>query len=380
MAQMWGGGACTPEPVDDEDISIVPLEVLGDEIQQLFKERNRIDARIERRLRRFDKEQGYFGDGALTTRAWLRWKCRISAAEASERLEVARRLADLEITDEALSEGTITFRHAALIARTARDLGDKWETNAEEIVVTAAKDLDPHRLGYVTDHLKHCVLPDGSLADANRNHDNRRLYLSQTMDGVFRIDGQLDAEGGAILKTALDALMPPPSIEDGLGAAPRRADALVELARRQLDGGGLPQKAGQKPHLLVSVEIATLAKAPGSPAAELEWAQTVPAETARRIACDCCITDVKGERHRTSRIVPGWMRRQLAIRDKGCRWPGCDIPAPWTDAHHLFHWANGGFTVLANLILLCRRHHRKVHEGGWQLVGSGDGLIQAVPP
>src|SRR5581483_9463983 len=147
MAQMWGGGACTPEPVDDEDISIVPLEVLGDEIQQLFKERNRIDARIERRLRRFDKEQGYFGDGALTTRAWLRWKCRISAAEASERLEVARRLADLEITDEALSEGTITFRHAALIARTARDLGDKWETNAEEIVVTAAKDLDPHRLG-----------------------------------------------------------------------------------------------------------------------------------------------------------------------------------------------------------------------------------------
>src|SRR5262249_5936571 len=154
-----------------------------------------------------------------------------------------------------------------------------------------------------------------------------QLYRSQTLDGMFRIDGQLDAEGGAMLKTALDALMPPASITEGLGSGPRRADALVELARRQLDGGELPQKGGQKPHLLITAETATLAKAPGSPAAELEWSQPVPAEAARRIACDCTVTEVgPGDEHNVSRVVPGWMRRQLIARDKTCRFPGCDVP------------------------------------------------------
>ena len=381
MAQRWGGGTCNLEDLESEDVSELPIGVVGDEIEELFRQRNRVDAQIQRRLHRFDEERGFSDDGALTTRAWLRWKCRISASEASDRVEVARRLTNLEITEAAFAEGAITFRHAALIARTSREVGDKWETEAEQILVTAAKEVDPFRLSYATEHLKHCLVPDGSLADANRNHDRRQLYLSQTMDGMFRIDGQLDAEGGAVLKTALDALMPPPSMRDGLGAGPRRADALVEMARRQLDAGTLPQKAGQKPHLLLSADIKTLAKAPGSPAAELEWSQPVPAETARRIACDCCVTELgPGDEHRVGRVVPGWMRRQLSVRDKGCRWGRCDMPAAWTDAHHIQHWADGGATQLSNLILLCRRHHRKVHEGGWKLMARGDEVLQAVPP
>jgi len=368
MPSEWGGGTCTLDDFEAEDISDVAVESFGGQLQELFKIRNRVDAQIQRRLHRFDKCKGFTADGALTTRAWLRWKCRISAAESTERIDLARRLEHLDITAQALADGSITFRHAALIARTAKEVGDRWEAQAEDILVTAAKEVDPYRLSHATEHLKHCLAPDGSLADANLNHERRGLYLSQTLDGMFRIDGQLDADGGAVLKTALDALMPPPSLEDGPAAA-RRADALVEMARRQLDGGGLPQKSGQKPHLLIAAELATLAMAPGAPAAELEWSRPVPAETARRIACDCCVTEVgHGDEHSVKRVVPGWMRRQLALRDKGCRWEGCDVPAPWTDAHHLKHWANGGLTILANLILLCRRHHRMVHEGGVKLV------------
>ena len=369
MARQWGGGCCTLETFESEEVSELPVELVGEEIQGLFSLRNRVDAQIQRRLHRFDKERGCTADNALTTRAWLRWKCRITASEATERIDLARRLPQLEITDSALAEGAITFRHAALIARTSKEVGDRWESHAEEILVTAAREVDPFRLSYATEHLKHCLAPDGSLSDANRNHERRQLHLSQTMDGMFRIDGQLDAEGGAILKTALDSLMPPPAIGEG-GAAARRADALTELARRQLDGGNLPQKAGQKPHLLLMAEMQTLAKAPGSPAAELEWSLPVPAETARRIACDCCVTEVgpRGE-HRVSRVVPGWMRRQLIARDRTCRFPGCDMPGAWCDAHHIEHWADGGLTVLWNLILYCRRHHRKSHEG-----------LQAVPP
>src|SRR5260370_29005947 len=103
----------------------------------------------------------------------------------------------------------------------------------------------------------------------------------------------------------------------------------------------------------VSVDMATLSKEPGSMAAELEWSQPIPAETARRLACDAAITPIiDGEADRTSRVVPGATRRALLARDKGCRFPGCDCPPAWTHAHHIKHWADGGPTTLDNLILL----------------------------
>jgi predicted restriction endonuclease len=82
----------------------------------------------------------------------------------------------------------------------------------------------------------------------------------------------------------------------------------------------------------------------------------------------------------TSRSISGSQRKALVVRDKGCRFPGCDRPADWTDAHHLKHWADGGETVMDNLVLLCRRHHRKVHEEGWHLGITPDGEIAVVPP
>ena len=93
-------------------------------------------------------------------------------------------------------------------------------------------------------------------------------------------------------------------------------------------------------------------------------------ETARRIACDAGVSRVltKGDSEildvgRTTRSVPAALRRALALRDKGCTHPGCTRPHHWCDAHHIVHWADGGETSLANLVLLCRRHHRMAHEG-----------------
>jgi Domain of unknown function (DUF222)/HNH endonuclease len=255
------------------------------------------------------------------------------------------------------------------------------ESHAEDILVTAAKELDPVRLRYVTMHLRHCLQPDEVLGDANEAHERRFLYLSQTFDGIFRLDGQLDADGGAALRTVLDALMGPPAEDDHRTATQRRADAMVELARPQLDGGQLPEVGGQKPHLMMTVDAATLSKQPGSRAAELEWAQPIPAETARRLACDSAVTPIiDGQADRTSRVVPGAKKRALVARDRGCRFPSCDRPPAWTDAHHIKHWADGGANSLDNLVLLCRRHHRRVHEQGRQLVWGAERELVAIPP
>jgi hypothetical protein len=83
---------------------------------------------------------------------------------------------------------------------------------------------------------------------------------------------------------------------------------------------------------------------------------------------------------RISRVVQAAQRAALAIRDGGCVFPGCDRPLAWCEAHHLRHWLHGGPTDLANLALLCRAHHRAVHEGGWQLARAPDGRLTATPP
>jgi hypothetical protein len=83
---------------------------------------------------------------------------------------------------------------------------------------------------------------------------------------------------------------------------------------------------------------------------------------------------------RTTRVVSPAQRIALVVRDGGCVFPDCDRPPGWCEAHHLVHWLDGGPTDLPNLALLCRAHHRAVHEGGWRLQRDPDGRFAATPP
>jgi len=118
---------------------------------------------------------------------------------------------------------------------------------------------------------------------------------------------------------------------------------------------------------------------------ELEDGTRVSAETSRRLACDCGVARVEhgpgrvehgsdaeilNVGRRTRSISPA-LRRALEVRDRGCRFPGCG--SRYCDAHHVRHWADGGETSLANCLLLCRYHHRLVHEDGWAVEWWGPG-------
>src|ERR1700730_19049190 len=126
-----------------EDLHALPAESVGDDIKCLTRITSRADAESSRRLHHFDKGQGYFPSGALSAQAWLRWQCNLTAATASERVQVSRQLDSLPKTEKAFSQGEISYRHTALIARTASQLGDKFEAHAETILVRAARELDP---------------------------------------------------------------------------------------------------------------------------------------------------------------------------------------------------------------------------------------------
>ena len=169
--------------------------------------------------------------------------------------------------------------------------------------------------------------------------------------------------------------------------AQRLADALVELAAHRLDQGDVPARASQRSHLQVTTTLATLQGLAGSPGAELDGGAPIPDATVQRLACDATITrvllDAEFRGHRRGPLAAGRAgatRRALNVRDRGCRWPGCERPASWTAAHHIVHWVRGGGTDMRNLVLLCHRHHWLVHECGFQIVRTDDGGILTIPP
>jgi hypothetical protein len=374
--------------LENEDIEPLTDTALAEDMVELRRTADRIEFQFSRRLRLFSKRRGYVTLGFVTLIAWLRRACRLMPGVAIQHAEVARNLPSLPETSAALAAGEIGFHHAAVIARSVTEIGAEAVAVEESSLIRSAHILDPKYLSYMTRRLRYSIDPDGTLADANDQHELRYLHLSQTMDGMFYVDGRLDSEGGATVRTALNALEQSTYSEDDTrSGSRRRADALVELARQRLDAGTLPEVAGQKPHLSVTAPVTTLMKAPGAPAGDLEWSQPITADAVRRIACDCAMTRVllgptsePIDVGRCTRTMPPALRRALVVRDKGCRFPGCDRPADWCDGHHLIHWIEGGETNLSNTCLLCRRHHRFVHELGWRLVWGDGGEILAIKP
>jgi hypothetical protein len=359
----------------------------GDDLARLHRLESRVQAEFARRLERFDREGGCSVEGCLTTTAWLRGRCHLTPGAAKLRVMVARGLRELEGTAAAFAAGDITYSHAIGVVRTASRVGAELVADAEPILLEAGRQLDCKRFGYVLAYFRNTVDPDGSLADANQQHDRNFLQLSQSWDGRWFLEGRLDAESGAVVNTALQAVTPPPAADDMRGASWRRAAGLVELCHQALASGRLRTTGGQKPHLVVTASLAALQRAPGTGGADLEGCAPIHTEAARRLACDCAlsmvIVDADGTPlsvgRETGSIAPA-TRQALVLRDKGCRFPGCDRPARWTDAHHLVHRVDGGSNKLHNLVLLCRRHHRLVHEGGWTVSwGPGRELVASPP-
>jgi len=322
-------------------------------------------------VRRFDKSGEYKADGALSLTAWLRWKCKLSGGAAMERVEIARQLEKLPETAAAFAKGDLGFQHVAVLARTAEHVGAAAVRKQEGTLLQAAQTMDPGQFTTVAKNFEHRVDAAGALAEANHAYQGRYFHIAEPVDGMVRLDGVLDVEGGATLRTALQPFMKPVK-DDARNYGQRTADALVELGR-QGGSGSKRDGAGPRPQLIIRASLDTLAGTKGAPAGELEGGGTVPAETVQRYACDSAISRITGqgelehELNHAARTLPASTRRALEARDRHCVFPGCTRPTTWCDGHHLVWWTRGGATALPNLALLCRPHHRMVHEEGWSL-------------
>ena len=375
-------------------------QALGEDLVDLRRAADRLEAEFLRRLDRFDRAHGALADGAGST------ACGGARADCVDDLEGwcvprpagAGPSASCLPVSTAPWAGRASLGNVTMIAQLANDVGVEQVAALEHILVGAAETLDLDGMRTVTQVARLRIDPDGVLADDNRAHERRWFECEQTYGGVFVLRGELDAEGGALVKTAIDALSHGLNRDETRTGSQRRADALVDLAATQLRCGDHRDVHGQRPHLTLTVSADTLrGDADGWPA-ELRGVGPIHPETARRIACDAALTVVAvappadggsawtGSRPpvlplavgRETRTIPAHLRTALNLRDQGCRFPGCDRPPAWTDGHHIIHWPDGP-TELHNLVSLCRTHHRRVHEQGWR-IHIADGLAVVEPP
>jgi hypothetical protein len=298
---------------------------------------------------------------------------------AADRVRVGEKLPCLPAAEEALHKGEIGFQHLTLMVRTADRLQASRTAKlfVEEPLLDAAREMSVGKFAHFCHHAVHAADPEGAVAEQRVSVEERCLKLSSWEDGSLLISGQLDPVGGAALRSALEPLARKGGKDDHRDRGRRPADALVEFTSHATTPG----------RVQVTASLETLRGLAGAPAAEMEFSLPISGETVRRLTCHCSLTRVLVDGDsmvidvgRSTRVVSAPTRRALRVRDKHCRWPGCERPASWTEPHHIVHWARGGPTDLSNLVSLCNRHHFLVHEGGWQLVLTDARELRTVPP
>ena len=370
---------------------IAELDRLGDQIAELSAHLEAATARLLALIREFDARGGW-NTGFRSCAAWLAWRVGLEPGAARERVRVARALRTLPALAEALARGELSYAKVRALTRVATP-----ETEARLLAVG--------RAGTAV-HVERIVRGwrrvdrQAEAREAARQHAGRALHVYQDEDGTVVLRGRLTPEVGALLLRALDAaretlyqrrraneVVPPAS--DPAAEAPTRAqqqaDALALLAETALHHELDPGAPGERCQVVVHVDAAVRADPEQPGQSVLEEGSHVPAGTSRRLACDASRVVMRHDEDgrvvevgARTRTIPPALRRALQHRDRGCRFPGCNVRVG--QGHHVRHWAQGGPTTLSNLALLCRRHHRAVHEEGYQLEPLSDGALQFRRP
>ncbi|MBT8166719.1 MAG: DUF222 domain-containing protein [Acidimicrobiia bacterium] len=349
-----------------EELAEVDDRRLEADLVELNLQVTRLQAQASRRLVEIDRRGTFEADGYLSTTSWLRHQSGLSAREAAVQVHRARALADMPDARAAYEAGDLSTRVVDLLVA-ARKRHPEIFAEHEAALVREAAGLRPRDAARLIAYWRQSL--DHLHVDDMVRHNRRRLSIAATFDGMVHGEFELDAEGGEAVLAAIRALAETTDPSDSRSPTQRRADALVDLCRDYLDHGEAPVKGGERPHMNVIVSLQALEQRSGYPL-ELGEAGVISGDAARRIACDCGISRIitAGDSEpldvgRRTRTIPPAIRRALVVRDGGCVIAGCDRPARWCDAHHRVHWIDGGPTSLDNLELLCRRHHRMVHDG-----------------
>lgn len=369
------------------------------------------------RSRRVDGHSGWAArEGHRSAESLVRELCGSSYREAATLVRVGELMASpagLGRIADGFRDGRIDMDAADGIVKALAPVAEQADAVA---FVSAAKTLALESESLHADAVTRMAKAARDTLDragiAEREHrlrERRFLTIGPEIDGMRRLSGLLDPESAAIVVSAVDAVTAPrrggPRFVDPEQQERARAiaederthgqlalDSVVEMIRiaGEADPGRVFGTARPGVRVTISLdELRAEVSAAGGGSAHVESsAEPLSAATARRYLCDVGVLPIVfGGRSeildvgRTERCFTRSQRVALAARDGGCRWPGCDRPPSWTEAHHIRPWSAGGRTDLADGILLCRHHHMLLHNNGWSVVRSrGRGEFDLIPP
>jgi hypothetical protein len=369
-----------------------------------------------RGMRRFRAEQldeiqavvdgaSFYAKGFRSPTDWLMVTTREGVGQCKQTLHLAERIQVMPVVKAAFAAGDLAESSLRLLAVAwAPSVSDVFARD-EAMLCGWATSMPHSDFKMVLDTWRMHADPDRESATAQERFDSRSLQMSGLLDGMGRVDGLLDPEGFALTREAV-RLYSRAAEGDTRTAAQRRADALVTVSRmaieRHVPVSGEKRRTAKVVATIAYDDLVARFREGSGIATEHGLGDgvgvggtidtdtdriVVPAETIRRMACDCnvhrYVTNPLGtvtDFGRSHRVVSDSLFDTLLIRDHGCRWPGCGIPAGGCDAHHAKHWLDLGETKPDNLVLLCWFHHHLLHEQHWSIEPLGGGHFSLNSP
>lgn len=356
----------------------------------------------------FDRREGWAGWGIRSCAHWLNWRLGTTIGAAREQVRVGRALGSLPATRAAFGAGEISYSKVRAITRVA-------DPTIEAQLVELARHATAAQLERIVREYRRCDPDEQEKANA----EHRRRYLRHYVDaeGMVVLKARLDPDQAAIVLAAIELARQSASDEDrdvsaetprhshdqedqsgdlsaetpeGVGGAQpvspgpdhdliyvdeletTSADALVNLCQTALSNGVADSSEESGVMVMVHVDEEVLKDPSVVGCSNIAGLAPISGHAAARLMCDGAVArliyreDGKVEQEGATRTIPRTMRRALKARDRGCRFPGCGA-VRFLHAHHVVFVVNGGPTKLSNLVLLCGRHHRLIHDGGWAL-------------
>ncbi len=406
------------------------VQALGDEIATLAAHLHAGRQRLLELIARFDALAGWEPAGHRSCAHWLAFRTGLDLATAREHVRVARALGELPLTSASMARGELAFSQVRALTRVAEtsteadllELARGCTTAQLERMVRAWRkgsrrdEANRERERHASRSLSVFPDDDGMYVVNGRLDPEVGALLMRAIeaagDALYR---EQAAHRARISGAERNSEQGESETDTDRESARRRADAVGLLAERALAAGfgtqtesdlayetfqlkrsADPERSAEpacscgrrsddpapevpisgsraeRYQVVLHVEHTTLVREGEPGRSELDDGTRVSAETSRRLSCDAALVRVtRGPRGsvlnvgRRTRTIPPALRRALEVRDRGCRFPGCGLR--FADAHHVVHWADGGETSLDNSMLLCRYHHRLVHEGGWEV-------------
>lgn len=375
----------TRAPLAHRSSEYFELESLGDRIVEMAGHLAAATGTWLGLVAEFDRRDGWSGTGIRSCAHWLSWRCGLGLGAAREHVRVARALVGLPLLRAELAAGRLSYSKVRALTRVA-------DVSNEECLLQIALHSTGGQLEKTVAGLKRAH----DLADLEERHKRRRLNWRWDGDGMLVISGRFSPEDGAAILAALESVRPEvAAATDSQEEAPARvgpavdADSMVALALLVLEHAPSTTADAATHVVNLHVELSDLLENPEDTGGRIEDGPSVHPETLRRLCCDSAAVVVAHHRAgragtsmdigRNSRVIPRRLRRALALRDRGCAFPGCGATR-FLHRHHVHHWIRGGKTELSNLISVCTFHHRLVHEGGFEAIGDGLGAFEFRRP